>query len=61
MIDRMVDLSEGGNIYTPANYRRLLGDLGISEDEARQFDVTGLTLDLFEMFCTEPEVGSDDA
>lgn len=56
MIDRMCDLAEGGNIYTKANYQRLLRDLGITRDEAKVICVTGLTLDIFEVFCTEPEM-----
>lgn len=61
MCDRMCGLAQGGNVYTPANYRRLLADLGVTEDEAKRINVTGLTLRVFEVFCTEPEAEDVEA
>lgn len=56
MIKRMCELADGGNIYTKANYERLLRDLGITREEAKYFIVSGLPLNVFEGFCTEPEM-----
>lgn len=57
MIKRMCELAEGGDIYTKANYERLLKDLGIDRSVTKYITVTGLTLDIFEVFCTTPEDG----